>query len=182
MSNMVLDTTKPGIEEKSREELIAMIYELMAEIERLKQGRANSRNSSQPPSRDYKPNETKKRRRHKKVGAKDGHEKAERPLVDNPNRVIEGWAESCPKCHVDLLDQVPEHTIRRQVTELPEIKPVVIETRQHEVRCPCCGRLQRGKLPEGLEAGRQFGPRLEATVTNLHHEHHLGFERIGQVC
>jgi transposase len=33
-----------------------------------------------------------------------------------------------------------------------------------------------------LEAGRPFGPRLEATVTSLHHEHHLGFERVRQLC
>jgi transposase len=182
MTSMIPDTTKSVIEEKSREELIAIIHELMAEIERLKQGRTNSRNSSQPPSRDFKSDGSKKRKRHKKVGAKTGHEKAERPLVDNPNKVIEVWAESCPKCHVNLLDRVPEHTIRRQVTELPEVKPVVIETRQHEVRCPCCGELRRGQLPTGLETGRQFGPRLEATVTSLHHEHHLGYERIGQVC
>lgn len=149
---MIPDVTKPEIEEKSREELIAIIHELMAEIEHLKGGRTNSRNSSQPPSRDFKSDGKKKRRRHKKIGAKEGHEKAERPLVDNPNKVIEVWAESCSKCHVNLLDRIPERTIRRQVTELPEIKPEVIETRQHEVRCPCCGELKRGRLPTGLEA------------------------------
>jgi len=67
------------------------------------------------------------------------------------------------------------------VTEVPEIRPGVIETRQHEVVCPCCQRLQRGTLPEGLEASRQLGPRLEALVTYFHHEHHLGFERLGTV-
>jgi hypothetical protein len=91
MTSMVPDTTKPRIEEKSREELIAIIHELMAEIERLQQGRTNSRNSSQPPSRDFKSDGSKKRKRHKKVGAKEGHAKAERPLVDNPNKVIEVW-------------------------------------------------------------------------------------------
>ena len=72
--------------------------------------------------------------------------------------------------------------IRRQITELPEIKAAVIETQQDEVVCPCCGEVQRGKLPEGLEAGRYFGPRLEATVTTLHHEHHVGFERLVGLC
>jgi transposase len=57
-------------------------------------------------------------------------------------------------------------------------KPVVIETRQYEVRCPGCQRLQRGALPEGLEGSRRFDPHLEALVTYLHHEHHLGFERL----
>ena len=178
---MIAEAAKPKLEEKSREELLAIIYELLAEVERLKQSRSNSRNSSQPPSRDYKSNAPKKRRRHKKVGAKVGHEKAERPLVEKPNKVIEVWVDTCETCQVNLLDQVPVRIIRRQVTELPEITPVVIETRQPEVRCPCCGELQRAKLPNGLEARRQFGPRLEAMVTNLHHEHHLGFERICQV-
>ena len=178
---MIPEATKPKLEEKSREELWAIIDELMAEIERLKQGRTTSRNSSQPPSQDFKSDKPKRCRRHKRVGAQAGHEKAERVLVKNPNKVIEVWVHRCEKCQVNLWDQVPVRTIRRQVTELPEIAPVVIETRQHEVRCPCCGELQRGKLPEGLETGRQFGPRLEALVTDLHHEHHLGYERICQV-
>ena len=178
---MIPEATKPKLEEKSREELLGIIYELLAEVERLKQSRTNSRNSWQAPSRDFKSNTPKKRGRHKKVGAKVGHEKAERRWVEKPNKVIEVWVDTCETCQVDLLDQVPVRRIRRQVTELAEIAPVVIETRQSEVRCPCCGELQRAKLPKGLEAGRQFGPHLEARVTNLHHEHHLGFERICQV-
>lgn len=90
--------------------------------------------------------------------------------------------DNCSNCHLNLLAQVPVRTVRRQITELPEIEPVVIETRQHEVICPCCGERQVGQLPEGLEAGRYFGPRLEALVTILHHEHHIGFERLVQIC
>jgi len=176
------------IEELSREELITVIHELIkenrmlaAEITRLKQPPSTSQNSSQPPSRDFK-SEKKKRTRSKKKGAKSGHEKQERQLVENPNKVIEVYVDTCKKCHLNLLDQVPVQVVRRQVTELPEIKPVVIETRQYVVECPCCGERQHGKLPEGLEAGRYFGPRLEATVTNLHHEHHIGYKRLRQIC
>ena len=181
------EQVKPNIEELSREELIAFIYELMGKIRdleeklRLKQMPTTSKNSSQPPARDFK-SEKKKRRRSRKKGAKPGHEKHERTLVDKPSKVVDVYVDNCSNCHLNLLDQVPVQTIRRQITELPEIKPVVIETRQHEVICPCCGERQRGKLPEGLEAGRYFGPRLEALVTILHHEHHLGFERLIQIC
>lgn len=186
---MIPETAKLKMEEQSREELIALIYEqakeireLKAEIARLlKQPPTTSRNSSQPPSRDFKPS-SKKRKRSKKKGAKPGHEKQVRQLVDNPNTVIEVYAEHCENCHHNLLDQVPVQMTRRQITELPEIKPVVIETRQYAVHCPCCGELQRGKLPEGLEAGRYFGPRLEAVVTDLHHEHHVGFKRLLKMC
>jgi transposase len=184
---MIAEKVKASIEEQSREELISMIYELMEKIQGLeerlhvKQTPTTSQNSSQPPSRDFKA-EKKKRKRIKKKGAKPGHEKQERVLVDNPSKVIEVYVDKCSNCQLNLLDQTPVQTIRRQITELPEIKPVVIETRQHEVICPCCGERQRGKLPEGLEAGRYFGPRLEATVTCLHHEQHIGFERLVQLC
>ena len=176
------------IAELSREELLAMINELIeenrmlaAEIARLKQPPTTSQNSSQPPSRDFK-SEKKKRQRSKQKGAKAGHEKQERQLVEKPNTVIEVYVDNCKNCHLNLLDQIPVQTIRRQVTEIPEIKPVVIETRQYVVACPCCGVRQHGHLPEGLEAGRYFGPRLEAIVTNLHHEHHIGYKRLCQIC
>ena len=182
------ETAKLKIEEQTREELIALIYEmskeiskLKAEIARLKQPPTTSQNSSQPPSRDFK-SSAKKRARRRKKGAKPGHEKQERPLVENPDKIIEVYAEHCENCAHNLWDQVPAQVIRRQITELPEIKPVVIETRQYEVICPCCGEVQRGKLPAGLEAGRYFGPRLEAVVTDLHHEHHVGFKRLLKIC
>lgn len=173
------------------EEMIALIQRLFEEVRRLetevrtlreeleqhKKPPTTSQNSSQPPSRDWKADHPQRKRR-KKVGAKPGHAKAERPLVDNPEKVVDVWVEACAQCGTGLLDQAPERVIRRQVTELPEIQPVVIETRQYEVRCPGCQRLQRGPLPAGLEAARRFGPRLEALVTYFHHEHHLGFARL----
>jgi len=186
---MIPERVKLKAEELSREELLALIYEmakkineLEAEIARFKQPPTTSQNSSQPPARDFKGSTSKKRKRSKRKGAQPGHEKQERSLVANPNKIIEAYVDNCENCQLNLLDQVPVQVVRRQITELPEIKPVVIETRQYAVTCPGCGTLQRGKLPEGLEAGRYFGPRLEATVTHLHHEHHIGFKRLLQIC
>ena len=177
------------LDDLSREELIALIQRLFEEVRRLEADLERlkpppppptSGNSSQPPSRDWKADRPERKRR-KQAGAKPGHTKAERPLVEHPDQVIETWVEACAQCGTALLDQVPERVIRRQVTELPEIKPVVIEIRQYEVRCPCCQRLHRGPVPVGLEASRQFGPRLEALVAYFHHEHHVGFERLRAV-
>jgi transposase len=178
--------TRPPVESRhalSRDELIALVLQLAerlklleAEVEQLKRPPPPSRNSSQPPSRDQKPNApARKRRRHH--GAKAGHPKAERPLTDSPTQTIEAWPHACGQCGQDLQTVAPTRTVRRQITELPEIKPVVIETRQHEVTCPACGHSERGRLPLGLEAERQFGPRLEAAVIYLQHQQHLSYER-----
>jgi transposase len=182
------ETAKLKMDELSREELIALIaemvkeiHELKAEIVRLKLPPTTSKNSSQPPARDFK-SEKKKRKRSKKKGAQPGHKKQERQWVEKPNKVINVYVDVCKNCNQNLLDQIPVKVVRRQVTEIPEIKPVVIETRQFVVDCPCCGERQESKLPEGLEAERYFGPRLEAIVTNLHHEHHIGYKRLRQIC
>ena len=180
----MVQLTFDDLRDLSREELTDLVLrlteqvqQLQAEVAELRKPPANSRNSSQPPSRDWKANRTSGKRR-KKRGAKVGHVKADRPLVDNPDQIIPAKVTICNKCGTELSQVEPAQTLRRQVTELPEIKPVVIETRQDVVVCPCCQTEQHGQLPEGLEAERHFGPRLEGLVTYLHHEQHMGFERV----
>ena len=99
--------TLPTIEQLNqltREELIALLVRLMveyealrAEVDRLKQPASSSRNSSQPPSRDWKANRGADKKR-KKRGAQAGHVKAERALVDTPERVIEVKPVVCAEC------------------------------------------------------------------------------------
>lgn len=182
VSKMTLPTAE-SLRDLSRDELIALVLQLAerlaqleAEVERLKRPPSTSRNSSQPPSRDQKANAPKSKRKHHR-GAKPGHPKADRPLMDKPDQVIEVHPSACAQCGQDLQGVAPSRTVRRQITELPEIKPVVIETRQQTVNCPACQHATRGVLPVGLEAERYFGPRLEATVTYLQHQQHLSYER-----
>jgi len=150
------------------------ISQLRAELDRLKQPAATSRNSSLPPARDQKANQPP--RRHKPRGARPGHVRMERPWVDPPTQVIVAHPAQCV-CGADLSVVEAQQVERHQLTELPTIKPVVIETQQHTVCCPACGQLQAGALPEGLEATRAFGPRLAAAVAYLQHQQHLGYAR-----
>ncbi len=167
----------------SREELLALVVQLIAEVrrlqaevDRLKKPLTTSHNSSQPPSRDQKRNLLAARASRPR-GARPGHSKAERPLIDHPDTVIEARVTTCERCGTDLRPVPPHAIVRRQVLELPVIQPVVLETQQHEVVCPMCDQVQRGALPEGLEAVRHFGPRLEATVTYLQHQQHMSYAR-----
>jgi transposase len=187
--------TMDQLDELSRADLLALVKELLVEVQQLQaenrelkaaleKGRrplATSRNSSQPPSRDEKSN-LPVGNKPKKLGPPFGHARKTRPLVDSPDRVIEAAVERCQHCHADLGGVRPRAVVRRQLTEVPAVKPVVIETRQHETVCPHCQQVTHGALPQGLEAGRSFGPRLEATVVYLKHEQHLSYERVTQVC
>ena len=181
---MTLPTTCQ-LEACSRAELLALVSvlceqvrQLQAEVARLSQPPPTSRNSSQPPSRDPKKNlgDTSHR---KKFGPPFGHERHTRELVETPDQVVVASVTQCQQCQADLHDCVPRQVVRRQVIELPVVAPVVIETRQHEVVCPHCQTRNRGILPTGLEAERQFGPRLEATVVYLKQAQHLSYQRVG---
>jgi hypothetical protein len=132
-------------------ELRQRVTDLEAEDLRLKQlaRSSNSRNSSQPPSRDQKAHapRQKKRRRH---GPPFGHQKSVRPLVENPDRLIQVPVTECAHCLADLTQVTPEDFTRRQITELPLAPPQVIETRQHQTLCPHCQTLNRAPLPAGV--------------------------------
>ena len=159
------------------QQLQARVAELEAEIARRRQPPPTSRNSSNPPSQDQKANQPKNKKKNKH-GPPFGHQRHTRPLVDNPDHVFSAIVEQCAHCQSDLREVAATQVIRRQVTELPEVKPVVIETQQQEVRCPQCHHLNRAQLPAGLERERYFGPRLEASIVYLKHEQHLSYERI----
>jgi len=64
--------------------------------------------------------------------------------------------EWCQHCQADLRRVEPRVGVRHQLTELPPVTPVVLETRQHEVVCPDCQRVTRGELPEGAGSRAQF--------------------------
>jgi len=187
--------TTGHLAELSHAELIALVKELIEVVQRLEaenqQLKAEvvkdspppptSQNSSQPPSRDMKRNRPAHRKR-KKHGPPLGHARQTRPWVAEPDRILEARVESCGHCQADLRGVEPRAVLRHQLTEVPPLIPVVIETRQAEVVCPDCQRVTRGELPAGLDGRGSFGPRLAATVVYLKHEQHLSYERVTQLC
>jgi transposase len=70
-----------------------------------------------------------------------------------------------------LLGEDPDPA-RRQVTEIPPIKPEVVEYRQHRLTCLACGAENTPAWPAELSLG-SFGPRLHATVAYLTGQVHV---------
>jgi hypothetical protein len=62
------------------------------------------------------------------------------------------------------------------------VTPVVIEGWQYALTCADCGVETAGTYPAGLEPRRTFGPRIEALLSYLHERHHVGYERLVEVC
>ena len=167
-------TVRAWIDELSR--TVQALEERLRDLEhRLNQ---NSRNSSQPPALDRKANRP-SRRADGIAGLNAATPKWR--CLGGATRSSAGRAiDDVQPVQADLQTVIPERIVRRQVTELPEVRPLVIETHQVEAHCPVCQTLQRGRLPPSLAAPRAFGPRLEATVVYLRQQQHLSSERASQ--
>ena len=75
------------------------------------------------------------------------------------------------------MDMEPE---RRQVLDIPPIKPVVTEYRLFAGICEACGRRHRGALPAGVPCG-MLGPRPMAMVSLLSGKYHLSKRNIVEI-
>ena len=175
--------TRDDLARMNRDELIDLVLEKQSEIEalRLKMEKSrkpptNSGNSSQPPSQDQKANRPKDKRK-RRHGPPMGHVKYERKMVAEPDHIVEVKPQMCKHCQTDLAGVDCRLKDVNQITELPEAKAEVIEVRQFEVACPCCGQKQTGEPPAGLEMERTFGSRLEATVVYYRQQQHMSYER-----
>jgi transposase len=136
-------------------------------------------NSSVPPSRGQKANRV--GGRHRKRGPKRGHVGAGR-LRSTPDVIIECRPSACAGCGEALTQTGGRRVGRSQVVELPPVVPVVIEGWQYAVTCARCGVRTTGTYPVGLEPRRTFGSRIEALLSYLHERHHVGYERLVEVC
>jgi transposase len=148
----------------------ARIDELVVRVEELERdaGRS-SRNSSLPPSRDSPQarKERPKKRSGRKQGGQKGHPGQHRPMVADPDHVVEHWPSVCAGCGeaLDDGDRVEEgDAVAHQVSEII-VRVAVTEHRRMRVRCQC-GKCTLADLPVGVPAGA-FGPAVTAAAATL---------------
>jgi len=162
------------------EKKIAEGEKKIADLERqLSLRRRNSTNSSKPPSSDGLAGPERKRgcgkpksKKRRRSGGQKGHPGHSRPLFppEKVDRVVEVLPDSCGHCQksfagdADILTTQGEPW-RYQVTELPEIKPLVTEYQMKTVIFPCCNKPTKAQLP--AEVKGQFGERLTASIAYM---------------
>ena len=166
-----MDPLCPGCIElrKQLAEVRRQLAAITAEVVKLKRraGR-NSSNSSTPPSEDGRRGKKAKKGKPsgKRPGGQPGHAKAERELLplDEVDGVVECVPSRCAACAEPLRGRDPDPR-RHQVSEIPQVRPRVMEYQVHTLDCTC-GARTCGQLPEGVPTGC-FGPRLQATLASL---------------
>jgi transposase len=183
-------------ENPSIESLIAHIKELENVILQLKEENAwlrakleryehpkNSRNSSVPPSKDenrVQRNKSLRLKSGKKVGGQPGHEGTTLIMRDSPDKIEEHLPMYCNHCGKDLTATAEELIEKRQVIDIPVIKPVCVEHRVYGKKCSC-GHVTTSPFPTGVRYPIQYGSGTEAMISYLHSRHYLPFHRIKEL-
>ena len=128
------------LDEEATVRLIMRLQEKLQELDQLKlrvaemerQLKANSQNSSKPPSSDGYRKPAPKSLRSKsgrKSGGQAGHEGHTLLMVSNPDKVQEHWPERCDNCGRHLGREHASGFERRQVHDVPPIRVEVTEHR-----------------------------------------------------
>jgi transposase len=160
-------------------ELKNLVRQLQEEIELLKNGR-NSKTSSTAPSHDINRSNAHSLRRvsGKKSGGQKGHRGHTLSMRDTPDKIIEHIPERCT-CGCSLENVAVSSQTRRQVVDIPPIKPEYTEHRSLHKVCPECGSINIGVYPQGVNAPIQYGENVKSTVSYMSVYHFLPYKRMG---
>jgi transposase len=162
-----------------KEPTVSKLLDYDAENKQLKRENAqlkkNSKDSSKPPSsdspKDKESKPDKKNGKKRRPGGQPGHKGTYRKLipVDEADKVIPHYPDKCDDCGKKLPQDknanVVGDPIRKQITEIPPIKPTVTEHQYNTVECTC-GCQTTASIPPEINKS-SFGPRLTAIIAYL---------------
>ena len=162
-------------------QLEAIIVQLFDKIETLMHSK-NSRNSSVPPSKDENrplKNQSLRTISGKKLGGQLGHEGSTLKMVENPDKIIIHKPDFCTNCGNDLKNSTVEYLNRRQIIDIPPIKPEVIEHQIFKTICSC-GFCNVSQFPKEVSGAISYGTNIQATIAYLHTRQYLPFSRMSE--
>ncbi len=146
------------------------------------QVKANSRNSSKPPSSDGLAKPAPKSLRGKsgrRPGRPKGQPGATMELSDHPDKKVRHRPARCGCCGKSLKNAPVTAVERRQVIDIPPVKAVTTEHQMLTVKCGC-GCETKAQAPDGVTAPVQYGPRIMGTGIYLWHGQFLSRDRACQ--
>jgi transposase len=179
----------PPLDDLSHEQKDALIralwqeqQQLRAEVETLKQKRVKktSRNSSLPPSKGFKANQTPSEvTRAETLPPRQGQ--GGRELSCQPDQVVVARAKICPHCQAAVSAAEQQLRGRYDRIDLPPMTPHITRVERYGGTCPSCQQCYESPVPVGLEPGSPFGPQIASLLTYLRYHHAVSYQRLKQV-
>lgn len=161
--------------------VIAEQAERIAELER--QTGSDSHNSSKPPSSDGLRKKPAPKSLRQWTGCKPGRAKGDPggrlEQVADPDAIVDHHPAACDACGDGLSGAVSAGYRARQVFDLPEIRPEVIEHRLYLAVCGC-GHTTLAKAPQQVVAATVYGAGVRAAICYLSTYQHLPAKRLAE--
>lgn len=132
----------------------------------------DSHNSSLPPSSDrfarQKKTKSLRKKSGKKVGGQPGHAGQTLELSAPPDQVIKlAPVNTCQHCQANVSETTAQNIERRQVIDVPQPRPEIIEYQAEWKCCPRCQGYTSAAFPAMVPASVQYGPRINAIAVYL---------------
>lgn len=171
----------------SKDELIVAMW---SEIQRLRklieeqeQPAKTSENSSVPPSKGFKANKAKgkKKKGGERRAASVGRSGGGRRLHPSPHKTLKAMLSCCPNCNASMQPSSQRLHSRYDRIELPPITPIVTRVERYGGECAECGATAVAAVADALAPGSPFGRSIEALVTYLRYAHAISYERLHQL-
>lgn len=142
----------------------------------------NSNNSSIPPSKDE--NRPVRKSLREKSGRKPGGQKSHNgttlQMIDNPDKTEMLVSDYCQSCGNDLRHIETRFVSKRQVVDLPEIRPTYTEYQCFSRKCTC-GHEQIADYPSHVTNHIQYGSTVEAAVGYYSVYQYLPYKRMSEL-
>ena len=147
------------------------------------QTKKNSNNSSKPPSSDIgniKKTKSLKQSSGKKVGGQPGHKGNSLKMIEKPDLIEKHYPNFCTCCGNDLSSIKSIFLGRRQVIDIPKIKPNVTEYQVFQKTCTC-GNVEKADYQSGIDAPISYGKNTQALLAYLNTRQYIPYKRLEEV-
>lgn len=153
--------------------------QLLLELQQKQRVKKDSANSSLPPSSDLiKKTRSLRQKRERPVGGQPKHPGQTLEMRAEADQVIELKSNYCGRCGRSLRTENFVLEARRQVIEIPPIKPIVEEYQVYACRCPNCKHEQRAEFPSSVKAPIQYGSSVSALTAYFSVYQYLPYRRL----
>ena len=138
----------------------------------------SSKNSHKPPSSDLaRKNQSLREKSDNPVGGQKGHKGNTLKMSPTPDVTEKIYPNFCNQCGGSLHVSTFELAARRQVLDIPPIKPIITEYQSFGTQCGC-GHYQCGTFPSGVVNHVQYGKNIQSLVVYQSYYQFLPFGRL----
>lgn len=168
-----------GLENKV-DSLNFKVAELQEENQILKV-KKNSSNSSIAPSTDLsKSNQSLRQKSKLNKGGQNGHKGHTLEMSSTPDEITLHVLSFCNSCGLGLSNVAETLLEKRQVIDLPVIKPIYKEHQVFSKTCKC-GNACKGNFPINVNAPIQYGESIESLASYFSVRQYMPYQRM-QEC